>query len=488
MVFTNIHSILQSILSLSVVDLLPGIGNIPIIGEIAKIPLFTLLVLSVIFYFHTFIRVRPLRLMFKTVVDTFKKRDKSQKISNIGSLILQSILKVNIISILIITTLITSFGPGTMFWIWVFTLLFIMIPFLENFLAQKYHYYDENGHRVGGLHHYISEIWENKFGEYVGKLIMAIFVISIPVVLFSITKKTTEFMDINYAVINAIPAVLVTIIFLLVIFAFQKSSFKISKWFAYIAFAIILGWGFIYLASVDNFRLMLNNITANAFNLTALATGSIAFLLLIIFNSFTQNDLTGKGYNAAIGSQVDNTNPREQGMVGMLSALLGNVVLLTIICSPLIVNYTGVSSFGEVSNTYAVGFTNSINGTIAFLTPYIFMFAVVLLTIFILVMQYNYSREVISYSNKSLVSHKILKVLIVLAVAFGFYTLSNNELYQMLITLVTLLMCLVSTANCATMLKGRKEIVRENKKLLWTTERYSFELQKKQKEKNENND
>lgn len=308
-----------------VVEVIFAIVNITYFNYLKSIiwSIVTILLIFVSMYFsfkYGFIQFN-LKKIFKSV---FKKSEGN--ISSFESLSINLAAKIGVGSLSGIALSIYIGGIGTIFWLWLITLITGIISYIEGYLGILYQDKNNNGELIGGPSFYIKKFTNSNFLS-----IMYSFLIIISYIFGFITiQSNTIVKSVNY-IFNVDKYLILFVLVLLSGFII----FKGIKGIAIFSSKIVPIMGIIYIVlgiyiigvNIDVIPSIIVNIVKSAFNFNSFFGGFLASIIIGIQRGIFATEV-GVG-TSAISSSLTSDSASNQGYV----QLFGNYFTSFVICA-----------------------------------------------------------------------------------------------------------------------------------------------------------
>lgn len=255
----------------------------------------------------------------------FKKSNGN--ISTLESLSINLAAKIGVGSLSGIALSIFIGGEGTVFWMWIITLITGIIAYIEGYLGVKYQRINKFNELVGGPSFYLEKVTKLKLIPLLYSLLIIISYIFgfITIQSNTIVKSVNYVFDINKYII-------LIILVLLSGFIIFKGIKKIATFSAKIVplmgiIYIVLGI-YIIIINVELIPSMLLNIVKSAFNFKSFFSGFIASLIIGVQRGIFATEI-GLG-TSAISASLINDEASKQGYVQLFGIYFTSFVICTI--------------------------------------------------------------------------------------------------------------------------------------------------------------
>ena len=218
-------------------------------------------------------------------------------------------------------------GSGTIFWIWVITLISAPITYLETILGIKYQKKDGKLYK-GGAPYYIKEgLNKNVLAFLYAILIIISYTIGfISIQANTIAKTINELINIKPLIIGIIIAIIVIIIIKNGLLSIMKVTNKIVPFMLII---YLLCGIFVIITNVNLLDDIFINIIKNAFNFKSAITGFLTTLIIGIQRGIFANE-SGLGIVSLASSANNSKDPKISGYTQIIGVYITTFLICTI--------------------------------------------------------------------------------------------------------------------------------------------------------------
>lgn len=280
--------------------------------------LIVVLILSGVYFM---IRLRFLNLtQFKEMFRIVLERGDGKGISPFQAFCISAASKVGTGSIAGVALAISVGGPGSVFWMWILTLVVGSLSLVENTLAQIYKTKDQDIF-IGGPAYYIEKGMNNKaLGIIFSILITVTFGF-----IFNAVQANTISVSLHHA--YDIPAwqtgLFLTVLTALIIFGGAKRIAKASEVITPIMGAFYLGIGlFVIIKNASVLPEVLSLIVTNAFNPEAAGGGALGVIIMEGIKRGLFSNEAGMGSTPNAAAVATTTHPFKQGLIQTLGVYI----------------------------------------------------------------------------------------------------------------------------------------------------------------------
>lgn len=374
-----------------------------------------LLILGVYFTIKTnFVQFRYFKEMFKTLTDN-SHCDKDA-VSPFQAFCISAASRVGTGSLAGVAIAISLGGPGSVFWMWIITLIGAASSFVESTLAQIYKIHDKDGFR-GGPAYYMEKALKNR---KMGIAFSILIIISFGFIFNAVQANT-----ISYSLITSFSSAepsrfliggIITFFTTIVIFGGVHRVAKVSEFVvpimgvAYLAVAI-----FVILINYKEIPNMIKIIFQGAFGLREFTSGGIGAVIMqgIKRGLFSNEAGMGSAPNAA--ATASTSHPVKQGFI----QTLGVYTTTLLICS-------ATAFIIILSNAYTVPGLEGIQLTQKALSSQVGLWGTHFITICILLFAYSsiignyyYGETNIDFMSDKKIHLFIYRIIVLIMVMFG---------------------------------------------------------------------
>ena len=286
----------------------------------------TILIFILGLYFT--IKLRGIQFDFKKMLKEVTKKEKATDgISSFKTLMLSLAGRIGVGSISGVALAIYLGGPGTIFWIWMISLLSATLAYSETYLGIKYREKDEDNVYKGGPAYYIKKKLNL---PKLGAIYAAIIIICYGIGFMSIQSNTISKAVIEVVSINpVIIGIILSIITLLIIFGGIKKIANATSKIVPIMSLLYIGLSlYVIIKNISLIPNVFSVIISGAFNLKSFASGFLVTLLTGVQRGIFSNE-AGLGTGSIAASSGSNNNPSSQGYIQMLGIYITSFLICT---------------------------------------------------------------------------------------------------------------------------------------------------------------
>jgi len=381
--------------------------------------------------------------MIKAVKTMLKNSNNG--ISSFQSLCISLASKIGVGSLAGVVLSIYVGGVGSIFWMWIITLICSSNTMVESILSIKYRKKKDNNLYEGGPFYYMDKI-KNRLG-IVYALIFVIAYIGgfLPIQSNTISKVVTEIIPVSPFIIGII---IVTLTSLVIFKGVKEIANVVSKLVPFISIVYIATCLVIVISNIVLIDDVILFIIREAFNVKSFVTGFTVGTIKSVFSTEA-----GLGTAAIAASSSSNANEEEEGLVQVfginfdtfiVSTLTAFVVILSPYTSLNITNMNGIE-ITRYAFTYHLG---NIGGLILTITIILFAFSTI-------IGGYYYGEIALKYITKKESTNffKIITIILLLASTIT----SPNKIWS----LIDLFIVVLAFLNTFALFLLRKDVFKD---------------------------
>lgn len=258
----------------------------------------------------------------KKIIKSLKVNNKDG-ISPIKTLYLTLAGRIGVGSIAGVALAIYIGGPGTIFWMWVTSLISGSLAYTETLLGIKY----KNGSNYGGPSYYIYKGLNNKLLASIYSLIVIIAYLTgfIPIQSNTIVKSSNMFLDINHGLIGLL---LGLVTFLIVSGGINKIANVTNRLVPFMTIIYIMMSLFAILSNLDKFIDIIILIIKSAFSFNSFFSGFMVTMLIGVQRGIFSNE-SGLGLGAIAASSSNSDNGCNSGYIQVLGIYITTILICT---------------------------------------------------------------------------------------------------------------------------------------------------------------
>ncbi len=301
-------------------------------------------------------------------------------------------------------------GPGTIFWIWIISLISAPLAYMESYLGVKYKEKDNN-HYIGGPAYYLKKALNKpKLGAFYAILIIICYVIGY------MSVQSNTIMKATYSILNAKPIIIglgLSVISGIIIFGgIKKISNATSKIVPLMSGVYILLALFIIIKNISLVDNIFYLIIKSAFNFKSISGGFLSTLLMGVQRGIFSNE-AGIGTGSIAAASGSDNDPKSSGRLQMIGVYITSLFICTATAIIILLsNYNSLSindANGIEIATFAFNYhLGNLGNIILSISIFLFAFSTIL-------SGYYYGESSLKFltNNNKIYLLKILSVLII---------------------------------------------------------------------------
>lgn len=401
------------------------------------------------------IQLKGLQFNIPKLFKGFKKKSDTG-ISPFQSLMMSSAAKVGVGSLAGIALAIYTGGIGTIFWIWITSILSAPNAFAEGLLGSLYKRKKQD-ETEGGPAYYIKKGMNKKS---LG-IIYALLVTFVYAICFSTIQANTIATSIyeGYKISNIIIGIILALLVTMIIGGNTKSLFNIiSKLVPIMGIGYVLLGLIVFIKNYQQIPLFFINIVKDALNLKTAGIGFLTSFIIGVQRGIFSNE-AGIGTGAIASASASNSTPKSQGEI----QILGTYFISLIICT--------ITAFIIITSPYETLHLQNINGIeiTQFALKYhlgsfgeiVLILAIFLFALSTIIAGFYYGKSNLDfiYNGISKKSEFLYKIITITLIILG-SIISSNIIWN----LSDIFIALLAIINIYSLLSLRKDVIKEIKK------------------------
>lgn len=360
------------------------------------------------------VRLKFPQLRIRKIISSLKSKETTDTISAKDTLIMSLASKIGAGSLAGVAFAIFYGGPGTIFWMWISSILVSINCYVENVLSTKYKEKDGEFYK-GGPSYYIKKGLGKK---YLGLLYSIIAIMAYIFGFLTIQNNTiTVLINHIYPINKIIISLIISVLSFLIIVKGIKAISNICNKIVPIMAIIYLSVGIIVIVlNIDIIPDVLLSIIKGAFTSKALSGGLIYTFLIGMQKGIFANE-AGVGTSAIISGATSNKDAQKQGYMGIIetyfiSLFITTITALIILTSNYLnLNLTEVNGI-EITNNAFVYHLGNFGQVILLVVLILFAFSTIITA-------YYYGESNLKSITKNKILIPILKVIAFLTIFLG---------------------------------------------------------------------
>ena len=393
----------------------------------------TVLLIVVSIYFS--IKLKFIQFNFKKILTSLFKKT-TGNISILESLSINLGAKIGVGSLSGIALSILLGGSGSIFWMWIITLITGIISYIEGYLGIKYQCKSNKNELIGGPSFYLSNVTKYRILPIMYSIILIIAYIFgfITIQSNTIVNSISYISSINKYFILII---LVIITSLIIFKGLKKIAVFSAKIVPIMAILYILIGLYVIITNYKLIPIIISDIIANALNIKSIISSFIPMVIIGIERGIFATEI-GLG-TSAITSSMTNDTKENQGYVQLFSIYFTSFVICTITVFIILTSKIDTSNYININ-----GIEYVIDSLIYHLGNYgviVFVIITILFSFSTIIGGYTFGELALDFIIKN-INNKIIvifKIIIILLVFIG-GIINPNILWNTIDVLVVLLM------------------------------------------------
>ncbi len=271
------------------------------------------------------VKLRGVQFHFKEMIKGFKKK-KEDEISPFKTLMMALAAQIGVGSLAGIALAIYLGGPGTIFWIWITTILTVPNAFAESCLGVIYREKDGKYHKGGPSYYIAKGLGNHRLAYLYAILILIAYIVgflTIQANTIAVSLKET----LNFAPI--VTGVSLAIISLAIIIKGVKgisdATGKLVPFMGILYLILIL---YVLITNINQVGIILSKIISEAFRPKSVGVGLLTTLMIGLERGIFATE-AGLGSSAIASSASSSNNPVGQGMIQMLGIYFTSFIICT---------------------------------------------------------------------------------------------------------------------------------------------------------------
>lgn len=390
-----------------------------------------------------------LQFNIKDMIKGFKG-NKNEQVSPFQTLMLTLGARIGVGSLAGIALAIYIGGPGSIFWMWISTIIVVPNAYVESFLGVLYHKKNE-GIYQGGPSYYIRDgLKKEKLSRLYAILVIITYIFGfLTIQSNTIAKSFQNFNNINPLFIGIILALITGFIIMKSAKSIINVSSKIMPFIGILYLGVSLYIIIINISLVPN---VFKEIISSAFNFKSIGIGILTPFIIGFQRGIFSNE-AGIGTGAIAAATVDNNDAKGQGMIQIAGIYFTTLILCTLTALNIMLsNYNLIESNninGIEITQYALNYhLGSFGEIVLLITIFIFAFSTI-------ISGYYYGENSLKFLKKKVNRKDILLLQIIAIILLIFGSICNSLI---LWNIVDILIAIMGIINIYAILKLRDKI------------------------------
>lgn len=304
-------------------------------------------------------------------------------------------------------------GPGSVFWMWVLTLVVGSLSIVENILAQIYKE-KKDGLFRGGPAFYMEKAMKKK---WMGIAFSVLLTITYGLIFNAVQANTMTIAIENFAGIDRLKSgIVVVVLTAAVIYGGMKRIAKVSEIIVPLMGAsYLLVALFVVVKNIGELPSVMSLIFANAFGLKAFGGGTLGMIVMQGVKRGLFSNEAGMGSTPNAGASASASHPAKQGLIQTLGVYVATLGVCT--ATAFIILFSGVLD----QKLDGIGYTQAaMKAQLGSVGDIFLLLCIVLFAYTTIIGNYYYGQTNLEYLNADKgIKIQIFRVLVMIMVFFG---------------------------------------------------------------------
>lgn len=304
-------------------------------------------------------------------------------------------------------------GPGSVFWMWVLTLVVGSLSIVENILAQIYKE-KKDGLFRGGPAFYMEKAMKKK---WMGIAFSVLLTITYGLIFNAVQANTMTIAIENFAGIDRVKSgIVIVILTTAVIYGGMKRIAKVSEIIVPLMGAsYLLVALFVVVKNIGELPSVMSLIFANAFGLKAFGGGTLGMIVMQGVKRGLFSNEAGMGSTPNAGASASASHPAKQGLIQTLGVYVATLGVCT--ATAFIILFSGVLD----QQLDGIGYTQAaMKVQLGSIGDIFLLLCIVLFAYTTIIGNYYYGQTNLEYLNADKgIKIQIFRVLVMIMVFFG---------------------------------------------------------------------
>ena len=400
------------------------------------------------------IKLNFLQINIKKIIKILFEKEKTNGISSKEALMMSLAGRIGVGSIAGISLAIYIGGVGSIFWIWIMTLLTAILSYSETILGIIYKEKDGNVYKGGPSYYIKNGLNKKSLGGIYAIIILISYIFGfISIQTNTITKSLNEIINLN-------PYIIGLILVILVILVIQKGVTSIAFISSKIVPIMTIGYLFLGLyiifLNLNKIPFIILDIIKNAFNFKSFISGFLTSFIIGIQRGLFATE-AGLGTGSIASSTTSNNNPYKQGFIQIFGVYITSFLICTVTAFIILTSdYINLDLFDingiEIANYAFKYHLGNIGKNIIVISIFFFAFSTILTG-------YYYGESALKYFKNNInMELTILKIITLVMVFLGCIIPSN-----FIWSLVDIFVAILAIINIYALFNLRNDIFNETK-------------------------
>ena len=389
------------------------------------------------------------------IISMFKsfKPEKNSTVTPFKSLTMALAARIGVGSLAGIAIAIYNGGKGTIFWIWISSLITSVNTFVESVLGIKYHQKDKEQY-IGGPAYYIDKgLNKKKLAKCYALLIILAYIVG-----FMSIQANTIASSLNdyYKIAPIITGIIVAVISGIIIIKGLKGIVEVTS-----TLVPIMGFGYLLLSlliiaiNINKIPSIIFDIVQDAFNFKAISGGLIATFIIGIQRGVFSTE-AGLGSGAIAASAVPTNKTIKIGLTQVLGIHFTTFIICTL---PALIILTSPYETLNIANMNGIELTQyALNYHLGHIGIIILVLSIISFAFSTIIAGYYYGESNLKYlkNNINNLDISLLKAVTIVILIIG-SVVSASFLWN----LVDIFVALMAIINMYALISLRKTVIKE---------------------------
>lgn len=404
------------------------------------------LILSGLFF------TKKLKFIQFNIIEMFEgfKKKSNEKVTPFETLMLTLSGRIGVGSLAGVALSIFIGGPGTIFWMWIATIIVIPNAYVESYLGVLYHE-KENDIYSGGPSYYILKGLNNKLLSKIYAILVIVTYIFgfLTIQANTISVSLEKFFGINPLIIG----IVIAIVTAYVIIGGTRSIINVScKIMPFISISYIIISVYIIANNFEILPSVFREIFIDAFKLKSFGAGFLGTFIIGFQRGIFSNE-AGVGSGAISASVVDSDDAKGQGFIQMLGVYFTTLILCTLTAIIIMTsNYGNISYFNvngiEIVQDALNFHLGSFGEIVLMITIFIFAFSTI-------ISGYYYGESSLRFLNKNIKKRDVFLFQLLTIILLILGSIINS---MFLWTIVDIFVAIMAIINVLSIIKLRGKV------------------------------
>lgn len=404
------------------------------------------------FYF-TF-KLKFIQFKFKEMFNGFKIKHKNKNsISPFQTLMMATAARIGVGSLAGVALAIYVGGLGSIFWLWISSIITAPNAFAESCLGVIYRKKDGTFYKGGPAYYMDKGLGNKSLGKVYAILIIVAYILGfLTIQSNTIMTSITTKIDVDPIFIGILIAIFSGII---IVKGVKKIADATSKLVPIMGIGYLLVSLWITISNIEMIPMILKTIVTEAFNFKALGVGVLSSFIIGIQRGIFSSE-AGLGSGAIASATSDINNPIGQGLIQILGIYFTSLIICTSTAFIILTsNYQNL----VLENVNGIEITQyALKYHLGSLGEWVLMIAIILFAFSTIITGYYYGESNLEYLYPKATKKHIflLKIFTILLLIYG--SIASSDFLWKTVDIFVALMAII---NIYALIKMRKDIIYE---------------------------